>query len=663
MTRRIAVDDASSQISYGASGWSVADAATLNAMGNYGPIFEDTSHATTTDGSTFTFDFTGTTVDVMGTIAVKKLADGTYDPTWTCTVDGAAISQPNPTFAYPENNWSLCSSSSLSGGAHTLKVTVSTKGTAFYFDNIFYTPTVDATTIDGAVLEYLNTDGAVSFGGSGWVPWGAQNVTQGSGATVSLNFRGTAVTLLAYVPQELPHTATTAKYSIDNGAATTFTLAGLASGSTTTVYNVVIMQTDGLSADEHSLVVTYEGSSSDTPLPVGAFYVTNSVAPATTAATQPGTTSSSGGTTSGPASSSKASVAGGAPVTGTVSNEGDTNTLTGTNPANPSGTFASTGNSGSAQEDTSATTTSSKPTAAIAGGVVAALLVLAVLAGLLFWCRKRRSRQRAEDALANQARPFTDGMGMAGPGGASFAGSSSIGHEGIPPSQRYANAAYFPGAEYPYSDHPHTSTSLPDNHPSNPFNTPPATASAFTSTHALLGAGAGAAVNNFANFSYPSPPPPPPHVSYASSGSHYPTTTAAAATELAYARGSYAAHSRDPSLTLTAVSATHTGSGSALGAASNADSDPSTQRTQSSRRSLFSVVNGEPGYGEPGYGDAYGASSSSQAPPLPSKLSPNRPEPQVIVQQHQDSGVRYNAEGHVQQRVVVEELPPGYSAQ
>nr|GAT54536.1 predicted protein [Mycena chlorophos] len=235
MTRRIVVDDADDSIHYASSGWYIANPQALNALGNFGPVYKNTSHGTTTNGSTLSFRFSGTTVEVMGTIAVQKLADGSYDPTWVCTVDGSPIPNPNPTFAYPENNWSLCSASSLSPSSpHTLEIIVHTRGTAFYVDNIFYTPTADPTALGGAVLEVLNTDASVSFG-TGWEGWGAQNVTRMAGSEVTLSFRGTAVSLVGYVPEELPHNATTARYSIDGGAPTTIQLAGLPAGSTTTI--------------------------------------------------------------------------------------------------------------------------------------------------------------------------------------------------------------------------------------------------------------------------------------------------------------------------------------------------------------------------------------------------------------------------------------------
>ncbi|KAJ7229877.1 hypothetical protein GGX14DRAFT_581525, partial [Mycena pura] len=348
--RRIVIDDADPAIQYGPSGWFVADATKLNALGNFGPIYKNTSHSTTTDGSTLSFPFNGTSVSVMGTILVTT-DNNVTDPTWDCFVDEIKIGNPNPTFQFAENNWLLCDQSQIAPGSHMLTINVQTKGQAFYIDNIFYTPTPDVS-YDGAVLEYTNRDTSVSFG-SGWQAWGGQNVTQTNGAQVALNFHGTAVTLIGYVPQELPHNSTLASYSIDGGSSISIPLKGLAAGSTTTQYNVQILSADSLTPASHNLVVTYEGDSNHSPLPVGVFYVTNSTTPSSL---------SSSGSSTGAASASTSSQA-----------------------ASP------------------ASKPESSPAGAIAGGIIGCLALIALIVGLVFWCRVRRRRTAAgfDSAITN----------------------------------------------------------------------------------------------------------------------------------------------------------------------------------------------------------------------------------------------------------------------
>ncbi|CAK5281323.1 unnamed protein product [Mycena citricolor] len=403
--RRIVVDDSDARIVYGPTGWFAADAAKLNTGGNFGPVYNGTSHSTTTDGSALSFAFNGTSVSVGGTIAISTdPTTNVTSPSWKCFVDNVAIANPNPTFPFQENNWQLCDQASLSAGSHVLRIEVRTNGQPFYLDNIFYTP-LAGQAYDGAVLEYTNTDSAVSYG-SGWRIWGAQNVTQNTGAQVALNFYGTQASLVGYIPTELPHNATTGSYTIDGGTPVNFKLDGLGANSPT-VYNVVEMSTGALAPAEHNLVVSYAGDSTKSPLAVGVFYVTHSQPPNVTSSSTPssGVPSSSASTT---------------PV------------VTKKNLAGP-----------------------------IAGGIIGSLVVLALVAALFFvWCRKRRHR-KAEDLDRTSASPFTSVSSPAATGAISVASSQpqhaqysyfavpSDGHQTSAPQQQQPQ----PFTVYPYT-HP-----------------------------------------------------------------------------------------------------------------------------------------------------------------------------------------------------------------
>lgn len=124
----------------------------------------------------------------MGTIAIATGANNATDTTWACFIDEIPIENPQPTFQFAENNWLLCDQSKIASGSHVLTLQVQSKGQPFYLDNIIYTP-LPGTIVDSAVVEYTNTDPSVSFG-TGWQPWGSQNVTQTAGAQVALNFHG-----------------------------------------------------------------------------------------------------------------------------------------------------------------------------------------------------------------------------------------------------------------------------------------------------------------------------------------------------------------------------------------------------------------------------------------------------------------------------------------
>ncbi|KAJ7842065.1 hypothetical protein B0H13DRAFT_1731810 [Mycena leptocephala] len=267
--RQRVIDDTGPNIQYGPHGWFMADLSTLN-RGNFGPIFQGTSHAATSN-STLSYTFSGTAIEVYGTIMVSTDANNVTDPTWECFVDERKIDNPDPTFKFPENNWLLCHQPQISSGSHVLTIDVQSKGRAFYFDYLVYTPPPDAS-FESAVLIYPATDPSVSFG-SGWSTFGGEYGTTTNGAQVILNFLGTSASLYGFVPNELPHNSTWATYSIDGGPPVNFTLGGL--NSSTTSYNNILFTTPTISNEPHNLVVTYGGDGHHTPLVVQKFYVTN----------------------------------------------------------------------------------------------------------------------------------------------------------------------------------------------------------------------------------------------------------------------------------------------------------------------------------------------------------------------------------------------------
>ncbi|KAJ7687593.1 hypothetical protein B0H17DRAFT_1069637 [Mycena rosella] len=341
--RQRVIDDTDPAIEYGPNGWFVANPSTLTA-GNFGPVYNGTSHAASSN-ATLNFAFNGTSMRVYGTIMVSTDSNNVTDPTWDCFVDEIQISNPQPTFKFPENNWVLCDQPQISTGAHVLRVEVQSKGKTFYLDDLVYTPLPDET-FESAVLIYPNTDPSIAFGG-GWSNIGNQeNATQTAGAQVSLFFYGTSASLFGFTPTELPHNATSASYTIDGDPSTSFALNGLSSPNSATSYNNIYFQTPTLPSGPHNLVVTHGGDNQHTPLIVEGFYVTSATALAS---------NSSSSTTP--------------PVT------------------------------------TSDTPSASPPkhssAGAIAGGVIGGLILLALVAGLVIWYRRRRGQIKDEATSAN----------------------------------------------------------------------------------------------------------------------------------------------------------------------------------------------------------------------------------------------------------------------
>ncbi|KAF7324547.1 Peroxidase [Mycena kentingensis (nom. inval.)] len=344
MVRQRVVDDVDPAIQYSPQGWFAADPKTLD-VGNFGPIFNSTSHATTTTNSSLAFAFNGTSIDVLGSIIVKT-TDNVTDPSWECFVDEIAIPQPDPAFQFPENNWELCKQDTITPGPHTLRIVVKSAGQAFYLDYIRYTP-LETDTFDSAVLVYPNTDASISFS-EGWGSFGGENATDVMGAQVALNlFHGTSVSMYGFVPKERPRNATWATYTIDGGAPVNFTLDGLAPGDVPTEYNVLLFATPPLVNKVHNLVVTHGGDLLHTPLVFTHFLVTNT------------------------SSASSASVDSSPPP-------------------------SSSSDSAAPEKEA--------PVGAIAGGVIAGVFILSVLAVVLFFLRRRRQRAAAASASVSNTR-------------------------------------------------------------------------------------------------------------------------------------------------------------------------------------------------------------------------------------------------------------------
>ncbi|KAJ7020040.1 hypothetical protein C8F04DRAFT_1014661 [Mycena alexandri] len=375
--RKVVVDDTDSAIQYGAVGWFAADPSGLK-HGNFGPIYNGTTTRASSNSS-FTFPFSGTSILVQGSIIVSTDANNVTDPTWTCTVDGIAIQNPEPTFQFPENNWPLCEQNTIPSGQHILTVEVTSKGQPFYFDSLIYTPSPDAV-FESAVLLYPDGDPALSYG-PGWKEDGEQ-VAQTANTQVTLNFYGTSATLISQNPSQYPPNATSGRYIIDGGVPVTFPLTGLASGTTTTQFNIPVFTTPRLEAGAHNLTIIYDGDIDHTPLAVKQFFVTNTTA------------------TSVPASD---------PLTTQPPTELD----------KPSGS-----NKG-----------------AIVGAVVAGVLVLALLVGIYLLRIRRRRRRYTDEMSAATSYPV---MIEAGPARTYYAGFSSQSSSKHTRSATRSDAPYAP---------------------------------------------------------------------------------------------------------------------------------------------------------------------------------------------------------------------------
>ncbi|KAF9522928.1 hypothetical protein CPB83DRAFT_71873 [Crepidotus variabilis] len=258
MVRRIIVDDTSDRIIYPQgidwNNWNVVRP-NYNTL-NFGPPYNGTVHATA-DSTLLWFAFSGTSVEVNG------YNDVSQSPDWTCTVDGTVIDGKSK---MPFNNpLTFCQQPNLPDGPHNLTIEISkAKNRWFWFDHIQYTPSPNAITKDRAFI-YQNDDQDLKYS-TGWYPADSTTKTNQTGATVVLEFNGTAISGFSNLPAEFfESNSTPGSYSLDGNSSQTFDQSGhlnLVKAS----YNQRLFQSPTFAPGNHTLTVTYLGDTDHNPL-------------------------------------------------------------------------------------------------------------------------------------------------------------------------------------------------------------------------------------------------------------------------------------------------------------------------------------------------------------------------------------------------------------
>ncbi|KAF9522929.1 hypothetical protein CPB83DRAFT_863775 [Crepidotus variabilis] len=265
MARRIIVDDTSDRIIYSKSydWWDVY--ITQYNTANWGPAYKDTVRVT--EKSTFLwFAFSGTSIIVNGYNDVSKSSD------WKCTVDGVPIDGKSK---MPfENGLTFCQQPNLPDGPHNLTVEVTSKDSLrFWFDHIQYTPSPNAILEDRAII-YENDDQDLKYS-SGWYSANGTTKTNQTGATVELEFHGTAISGFSTLPAEFfESNSMPGTYSIDGEKPKSFDQSGHF-GVLTPSYNQRFFQSPALRPGDHKLTVTYHGTTAQNPLFLDTLIVEN----------------------------------------------------------------------------------------------------------------------------------------------------------------------------------------------------------------------------------------------------------------------------------------------------------------------------------------------------------------------------------------------------
>ncbi|KAJ7055759.1 hypothetical protein C8F01DRAFT_1157620, partial [Mycena amicta] len=299
--------------------------------------FNGTTRCSTIAGSTAALTFTGTSLDVYGTIPAN------VDPSTgalSFVIDNSIQGSFQPTTAASDlHHQGLWTSPPLSSGSHTLVITTRTTSAGkcgVYLDYITFTTTskdVPAYFIDDRESRIAYQPAWVQEGSEQDFMGTSQRIP-GAGSKLTLEFEGRGTSVFGTVNNNVA----LASITVDGKLPQTFTPASNAIALNTCFYTSPISLADG----NHTLVFTAE---TDSALWVDYFLVLPSL--------------DSSPTSSGPTTS-----------TGTPSSSA-TSSIPFSSPSHRNNTGI------------------------IVGSVVGALLVLACIAALLWFCIRRRNRRRA----------------------------------------------------------------------------------------------------------------------------------------------------------------------------------------------------------------------------------------------------------------------------
>ncbi|KAF8969566.1 hypothetical protein BDZ97DRAFT_1653481, partial [Flammula alnicola] len=289
--RWVVVDDMNTDIQYSGP-WFQDASGSQDSIGNFGPAYQSTLHGTKANAS-LAYAFSGTKVRVYGSNNLRN-DSGVLDPVWECFVDKISIGATAP-FQFAENNWVFCEQDALVDGPHVLTVNATVlKAQTFWVDQIQYVPSTSMALDQQAILiDSLDPQLELAYG-QGWgALGGTANMTTQTGSLFNFDFTGISLSWYGFIPTELSHNATSGTYAVDGQTPVTFLLKGLPATSTT-IYNQKFFQTPQLTAGQHKLVVTYQGSTQTTPLTLDYLVVQNGSIPSTGISSSTGVSSSAG---------------------------------------------------------------------------------------------------------------------------------------------------------------------------------------------------------------------------------------------------------------------------------------------------------------------------------------------------------------------------------
>ncbi|KAG2019824.1 hypothetical protein CC2G_005226 [Coprinopsis cinerea AmutBmut pab1-1] len=305
--RWVVLDDLDAEITYEGPWFTVYDS--FSTSGENGPTYMSSSHGTNgTARATFNFD--GSTMILYGGSDVRN-SSGLLDPTWDCLVDGVSIGRSGPSPFGHQNNWELCLFDGPQG-KHRLEVQIVSQGRTFWLDRIIYVPS-PRSKVQSPVVMLQNGDPSIKLEGNWTSALITAALTHEEGSMAEVEFVGTRLTWVGYIPGEFPGNPASGTYAIDGNEPTTFALRGLLpQGDPPEIlplYHQTFIQTPELPLGPHKVTVVYHGDASVTPLTLSHIYIQdgNVTVPApgeTSIFDAPAPSESSPGAPSSPSSSS-----------------------------------------------------------------------------------------------------------------------------------------------------------------------------------------------------------------------------------------------------------------------------------------------------------------------------------------------------------------------
>ncbi|KAJ7727582.1 hypothetical protein B0H16DRAFT_250922 [Mycena metata] len=409
----VIVDDRDPAITYTGS-WSQAGASSE---------FDGTTTCSTTQGTSASYTFVGTSVTVYATIAAKDPPDAAMSFELDKTTTGTFVPPSGAT--YDIHHQPVWASPVLEDGTHTLVITQTQAQTAcvIFLDHISY-----ETTSDTAGPYFIDDgDPRITYSAS-WTSAGAEydfmHTTHGStavGATLSFTFQGQGISFYGDLNSGA---LTSASISIDKGPAASYVAPAQSAAVSS---NNLLFDSGDISEGTHTIVVTADNAN--------AFWVDYLLvrpnSPGFTPSTPTAPTAPVGSTSSSSPSTKSSSATNAQSSSSTHSSSTNSLSLSLTSIINtPSGSAANSAASAPPSSSTSLSLGSNSPSkkvtvkGAMIVGPVVGVLALVALAALAVFFYRRRHRQLARQRP--NITPYTAEVGSTLPSTSVYGSYSAV---------------------------------------------------------------------------------------------------------------------------------------------------------------------------------------------------------------------------------------------